>query len=233
MQSSRYANDPAQAKGPEVLYGYCHDSRRMRMMDYGDFMSNLNRGYSNLYQAPAGTASALAPAANAFAPDHRRQQGCGCRDEPEDCSCNCCIQCADIVEYAYCGETRKIPITFDNDSRRERQVSLQIGGFNTDGGHPLPWKASLSDATFTLGPCSRKNVLVTVDIDCGQGNFREAALNVSADAGPARATLESCTVGYARLAADGCLIRPLIVAVAVLPDHCHAHRVSCLCGCCC
>ena len=99
------------------------------MMDYGDFMSNLNRGYSSLYQAPAGMASVLGPAANAIVPDYRRQQDGCCRDEREDCSCNCCIQCADIVEYAYCGETRKIPVTFDNDSRRERQISLQIGGF--------------------------------------------------------------------------------------------------------
>ena len=232
MQSFRNANDAAQARGPEVLYGYCYDSRRMRMMDYGDFMSNLNRGYSSLYQAPAGMASVLGPAANAIVPDYRRQQDGCCRDEREDCSCNCCIQCADIVEYAYCGETRKIPVTFDNDSRRERQISLQIGGFNTDGGHPLPWKASLSDTKFILEACGQKHVSVTVDIDCGQGNTRKAAANVAMDSGPARGVVESCTVGYARLAADGCLIRPLIIAVAVLPDHCRAHRVSCLCGCC-
>lgn len=223
MQSYRYANDPAPAKGPEVFYGYCHDSRRMRMMDYNDFMSNLNTGYSSLYQPPAGMDAVLGTAQ----PHHH---GCHCH-EHEDCSCNCCIQCADVVEYAYCGETRKVPITFDNDSRRERQLSLQISGFNTESGHALPWKASLSDAAFTLGPCSQKNLLVTIDIECGQGNSSDAAANAAA-ARQARGTVDSCTVGYARLAADGCLIRPLIIAVAVLPDHCRAHRVSCLCGCC-
>jgi hypothetical protein len=229
MQYSRYANDPAPAKGPEVFYGYCHDSRRMRMMDYDDFMSNLNTGYNSLYQPPAGLDAVIGAA-------RPRQHGCHCHEQ-EYCSCNCCIQCADVVEYAYCGETRKIPITFDNDSRRERQVTLQIGGFTTDGGRQLPWKASLSDATLTLGPCSQKHVLVTVDIDCGQGNAGNAnavgtAANAAADTRQGRGTVDSCTVGYARLAADGCLIRPLIIAIAVLPDHCRAHRVSCLCGCC-
>ena len=36
----------------------------------------------------------------------------------------------------------------------------------------------------------------------------------------------------ARVSADGCLIRPVIVAVAVLPDHCGARKIGCLCGCC-
>lgn len=234
MQSTRYANSPAESRGPEVLYGYCHDSRRMRMMDYSDFMSNLGRGYSNLYQAPAGMAAIFDPAANAVASDYRRQQGGCCHDEQEDCSCNCCIQCADVVQYAYCSETRKIPITFDNDTRRERQVSLQMGGFSTDSGNQLPWKASLSETKFTLGPCSRKSIFIAVNIDCGQGSSTEDSASTGAAGNvPRIGTVESCRVGYARLVADGCLIRPIIVAIAVLPDHCRAHRISCLCGCCC
>jgi hypothetical protein len=32
--------------------------------------------------------------------------------------------------------------------------------------------------------------------------------------------------------AEGCLVRPLVVAVAVLPNDCGAHRSGCSCGCC-
>ena len=234
MQNSRCPNCCAETKGPEVFYGYCHDSGRMRMMDYNDFMGNLKKGYSNLYQVPPGMAAPFAPSANLPAVEYRHGSGCGCHEE-EDCSCNCCIQCADIVQYAYCGETRKIPVTFDNDSRRERQINVQIGEFATDGGQPLAWKASLSESQFTLNPCSRKTIFIAVNIDCGQGNpnARKDAARADAAAGRAGvATVDSCRVGYARVSADGCLIRPVIVAVAVLPDHCGARKIGCLCGCC-
>ncbi len=237
MQNSSFA----QTKGPEVFYGYCHDTGRMRMMDYNDFMSNLQQGYSNLYQAPGGTAAYSKPASN-WNPtsnwqawNFRRRQGCDCRGQPDDCGCNCCIRCADAVQYAYCGETRKIPVTFDNDSRRERQVTMQLGEFVTDGGRSLAWKASLSETQFTLSPCSQKTVLITVSIDCrqDQSTKKDATRSDARAERAAPATVESCTVGYAKLSADGCLIRPLIVAVAVLPDHCGAQKIGCLCGCCC
>ena len=234
MQSSRYAAYRAENKGPEVFYGYCHESGRMRMMDYNDFMTNLGKGYSNLYRTPAGVA--IPTALNPYLParDSRRCQcGCGCHGQQDDCGCNCCIQCADAIEYAYCGETRKIPITFDNDSRREREVSVQIGDFATDSGHPLGWKTAISETKFTLAPCGQKTILIMVNIDCRQenpGSRKDTAANRSvADRGGA---VESCKVGYAKVSADGCLIRPIIVAIAVLPDHCGAQKIGCLCGCC-
>lgn len=247
MQNSRYSNVYMENRGPEVFYGYCHDSRRMRMMDLPDFMDNLQKGYSNLYQgqvgqAPQAASSALGSAPHAYPyqqqPRHQHH-GCGCREQ-DDCSCECCIRCADTVQYAYCGETRKIPLTFDNDSRRERQVNVQISGFATDSGRPLAWKASLSESQFTLAPCSQKTILITVAIDCGQGDPKRdketAARDKAAATGVATrvdtSSIDSCRVGYAKVSADGCLIRPLIVAVAALPDHCGAPKIGCLCGCC-
>jgi len=235
MQNTRFA----QTRGPEVFYGYCHDSGRMRMMDYDDFMTNLQQGYSNLYQVPGGTAAYSNPVSNPVsswpASNFRRRQGCDCHAQQDDCGCNCCIRCADAVQYAYCGETRKIPVTFDNDSRRERQVTVQLGEFITDGGRPLAWKAALSETQFTLSPCSQKTVLITVNIDCRQDQptRKEATRSDARAERAAPAAVESCTVGYARINADGCLIRPLIVAVAVLPDHCGARKIGCLCGGCC
>jgi hypothetical protein len=211
----------------------------MRMMDYPDYMSNMQKGYSNLYQNPTSALQQMvdmvqtATATATPAPTHSRHHGCNCRQD-DDCGCSCCIRCADTVEYARCGETRKIPITFENDSRRERQVTVEMGSFLTDGGQQLPWKVSLpeSETTFTLPPCGEKTVSITVTIDCGQTATDNPNNPTGVAVGTRGSVLESCQVGYATIKADGCLIRPLIIAVAVLPDRCGAHKFGCLCGCC-
>lgn len=236
-QYSRSSGPCTETKGAEVFYGYCHDSRRMRMMDYNDYVSNMQKGYTNLYQNPTTVLQQMVDMASAAptatpAPQHKsKHHGCGCREE-DDCGCACCIRCADTVEYARCGETRKIPITFENDSRRERQVTLDFGSFLTDGGQQLAWKGSLSETTFTLPPCGEKTISITVAIDCGQTTDTHPNDPTGTVRGNAAAGLDSCKVGYATLKAEGCLIRPIIVAVAVLPDRCGAHHIGCLCGCC-
>ncbi|HXR78294.1 MAG TPA: hypothetical protein VN737_20110 [Bryobacteraceae bacterium] len=221
-----------QSRGPEVFYGYCHETNRMRMMDYTDYMSNLQTGYSNLYSNPA---SSMQPIVNALSsmmrgpsssstPHHKHGCDCGCHEH--DCGCSCCIRCADVVEYARCGEVRRIPITFDNDTRRERAVSLQLGNFATESGLDPGWQASLSSTQFTLSPCGETTVLLSVNVDCSklgapsnQGNERQPT------------TVDACKVVYATLRAEGCTIRPVVIAVAVLPEHCGAHHAGC--GCCC
>jgi len=229
-QQSRYSGPCTEAKSPEAFYGYCHDSRRMRMMNYNDYVGNMQKGYSNLYQSPTSALQQMvdmaSTASTTSAPQHSgKHHGCNCHKD-NDCGCECCIRCADTVEYARCGETRKIPITFENDSRRERQVTLEFGAFLTDSGQQLAWKGSLSETTFTLGPCGEKTVTITVNIDCGQSTD-----NPNDPAGVVVRNT-ACKVGYATLKADGCLIRPIVVAVAVLPDRCGAHHIGCLCGCC-
>lgn len=228
---------------PQAFYGYCHDSGRMRMMTLPDYVSNVQTGYSNLYNNPmsalqnmmslmqsTGSPAPSTPSwpATGGAVQWRKRGDCGCHERGErdcncheDCGCDCCIRCADTVEFARCGETRRIPITFDNDTRRERAVKLELGPFLGENGQPMNWQAALSETEFTLGPCGEKTVLLTVTIECG--SKREGA-NQGVDA---------CKVGYATVRAEGCVVRPLVVAVAVLPDHCGAHRIGCLCGCCC
>ena len=221
-----------QSRGPEVFYGYCHETNRMRMMDYTDYLNNLQTGYSNLYGNPAAS---MQPFVNALsgmmgspgsysAPHHKHGCDCGCHEH--DCGCSCCIRCADVVEYARCGEVRRIPITFDNDTRRERAVTLQLGNFATESGVDPGWQASLSSTQFTLSPCGETTVLVAVTVDCSKlgapstpGNDRQPT------------TVDGCKVVYATLRAEGCTIRPVVIAVAVLPEHCGAHHAGC--GCCC
>jgi len=206
------------------------------MMDYTDYVSNVQTGYSNLYSNPG---SAMQPVVDALTnmmrvpapsaaparhPHHKHGCNCGCHKQ--DCSCSCCIRCADIIEYARCGEERMIPITFDNDTRRERDVTLQLGNFATEAGQDAGWQTSLSSTEFKLAPCGENTVLLSVRVDCSK-------LGTVPSAGDNRlpATIDGCRVLYATLRAEGCTIRPIVIAVAVLPAHCGAHRAGC--GCCC
>jgi hypothetical protein len=220
------------SSGPEVFYGYCHESGRMRMMDYSDYMRNMQTGFSNIYQGPATMMQPMIDAMTGMmrAPARPRHGSC-CHEHHahhcHDCSCECCIRCADLVEYARCGEVRQIPITFENDSRREREVKLQLGAFATESGLEPGWQATLSETAFKLPPCGEKTVVLAVPVDCAklapprQGDERKPA------------TVDSCKVLYATLRAEGCTVRPTVIAVAVLPEHCGAHHAGCGCDCCC
>lgn len=234
--------------GPEVFYGYCHKSGRMRMMNYGDYMSNMQTAYSNLYQSPAsgfqpmidawtqmlgGVAAQQAPS---FAGDpqghhhHHHHDDCHCHDhQHEECGCHCCIRCADLVEYVRCGEVRSLPITFDNDTRRERDVRLELGSFATESGSPVGWEGALSESEFKLPPCGSKTVSLRLHIDCN--SFSQQVPGTTE--GQRSQTVDSCKVVYTTLRAEGCMIRPLVIAIAVLPAHCGAYHSECGCNCCC
>ena len=239
------------SRGPEVFYGYCHETKQMRMMDYPDFMQNLQTGYSNLYSNPA---SAMLPITNAlstvmqssptYQPQSRHQErhhhhhhrhhhryehecgcGCGCDCCEDECGCYCCISCcADVVEYAHCGETRRIPIVFDNDTRRERDIRLELGNFATESGLDVGWKTDISPKEFKLGPCGHATVVLSVEVDCSKLAHREPDQRA--------VDIESCKVVYATLRAEGCTVCPIVIAIAVQPERCDAHHTSCLCSCC-
>ncbi len=200
------------------------------MMDYPDFVSNVQTAYSNLYQNPASAMQPIIDSVSKMirgttAPSQHKH-GCHCHEH--DCACSCCIRCADMVEYARCGEVRRIPITFDNDSRRERDVTLQVGAFATESGQDVGWQAAVSETSFKLPPCGEKTVILTVNVDCGRlGTPQTPGKDQQQAAG-----VDSCKVVYATLRAESCAIRPLVIAVAVLPEFCGTHHTSCSCGCC-
>lgn len=259
MHVSRDYPPSSAGRGPSVYYGYCGREGRYRLMDLPEFMSNAQEGMSRMvsdaqtaYQqlvqglygqaARTGTDAVTAWSSRAAAPHH----GCGCHDH-RDCHCECCVSDADVLIHARCGEIRRIPVTFDNDSRRERQVTLTLDKFVTRGGRDVNWAARLSETEFTLKPCGEHTVIVTVGIRCDNGGddstegkggdankpgevLRGAeAVNVAVDR---LGTVDRCEVAYATLRAEGCSIRPPVIAVAVLPDDCDAYRRPCSCGCC-
>jgi hypothetical protein len=150
--------------------------------------------------------------------------------------------------HARCGEVRRLPVTFENDSRRERQVKLELTPFGTGGGRELKWVTQLSDTEFTLKPCDEKTVIVSVLVRCdtfsgdpatgttppADPNRPAGSIDVShATAAAERlGSVDRCEVAYATLRAEGCSVRPVVLAVAVLPDDCDDYRRPCSCGCC-
>jgi hypothetical protein len=240
---------PGHGRGPEMFYGYCPDTKRMRMMDYPDYVTNVRRAYTDMYAAMYRSAqgsmrSWWESVQTSVPPRHRwwEQADCGCGCDKQhhhehDCHCSCCICEADAVEFVHCGERRLIPLLFENDTRRERDVKLELGAFATRGGQELGWQASFSESEFRLPPCGRKTIMLDVAVECGKlvrqpqqpGQPNVAEPNDVVNRLP---SVDECKVGYATVRAEGCLVRPLVVAVAVLPNDCGAHKAGCGCGCC-
>jgi hypothetical protein len=220
-------------RGPALYYGYCTRSGRYRMMDLPDYLSSVQQGMTrllsdaqSLYQDVAR--STYAPGTGRTGPHH----GCDCPDcSRHDCHCDCCITDAEVVVYARCGEVRRIPITLVNDSRREQPVKLDLAPFVTAGGRNLKWAAELPEKEFTLRPCDERTVSVSVAVRCDPPEGASQTAAARREAATRTGSVDRCEVGYATLRAEGCLVRPVVIAVAVLPDHCDAYRRPCG-GCC-
>jgi hypothetical protein len=188
--------------------------------------------------------------------EHEHHHDCGCGHEhhhercDRDCRCDCCIVDADIVVYSHCGEVRVIPIEIENDTRKVREdVTLDVSDVRSGGGRTLPWKTLLRPAgPLTIEPCSKVKLELLVHILCEEapsGETKRAPAKAAAAtkaAGLLEAVAEQrdlvgdvdrCEVGYVTIRVGGCLVRPIVVAIAVLPNTCDSYRASCSCSCCC
>jgi hypothetical protein len=150
---------------------------------------------------------------------------CGCREDA--CACRCCIGDADLVVRTRVGERRVVPLTIVNERRRERDVQLALGEFQTRGGNAAPVKGEITPTTFTLAACSEQQAVLVVEVVANQLGTKAAV-----DQPRTLPDVDDCTVAYADLTVTGCDRRPLRIAVAVLPRDCDTHRVGCGCGCC-
>jgi hypothetical protein len=175
----------------------------------------------------------------------------GCRGN--DCRCECCIVDADYVVYARCFERRVVPIEIANDTRKVREdVTLEVSDVRSAGGRVLPWRVTVRpESPLTLPPCSTTEIDLRVDIVCGdgddndnddegQGDTKASGTRKATRAQAAEAAsrtdvvtdVDECEVGYVTIRVDGCLIRPIVVAIAVLPRSCDAYHAGCSCSCC-
>ena len=174
----------------------------------------------------------------------RPKSECGqCRSTP--CHCDCCIYDADLVVYARYGERRVVPIRISNERTRIRHITLELSGFATSGGSPSPVTGAIVTPTeFDLDAYEREEVVVLVGVagTTGTGIVKDVTeirdSLVEAEATESREydvelpDVDDCHVAYADLRVQGCDVRPIRLAVAVLPRDCDAHEVHCACGCC-
>jgi hypothetical protein len=165
---------------------------------------------------------------------HRHKYDCDCDDcrgkcGRDDCYCRCCIGDVDLVVYTRVGERRVVPLMIENSRRREKEITLELSDWTSRGGRPAKVTAQLSQPTsFTLQPCEEREVIVTINVTGG-----DDTPNVPDDTGaPRRQDVDDCEVAYADLRVTGCDIRPIRIAVAILPYDCGAYDIDCRCGCC-
>ena len=178
----------------------------------------------------------------------------GCRDD-RDCGCECCIsRDADVVVYSRCGELRRIPIEIDNDTRRARDdVTVEVSDVRSAGGRSLPWVVELDrQGPLTLDACSTTTIELVVGVICEETQKPQpapdeserprasskkppaaTAMTTQGAVGRVTGDVDRCEVGYVTVRVEGCLLRPIVVAIAAVPKHCGAARASCSCSCCC
>lgn len=188
-------------------------------------MQPVAQGYR---QAAANLLDAAGSYAKGAAPAQRQCKTCGgscscCMPDP--CHCQCCIVDSDAVIYGRLGERRVIQMAIDNKWRRERHISMELSRFKRRGGGESPVDGKLLPPApeFTLPPCGSQRIIMVVLSD-----YREAESSRGAPS-----DVDDCVVSYADLRVDGCDIRPLRIAVALMPRDCSEYNVTCGCECCC
>lgn len=160
----------------------------------------------------------------------------------DECYCRCCIGNADLVVYARLFEMRVIPITLVNERRREKNIRLELSEFRTRGGDTLGVKGILVPPTeFVLPPCGEAQVIIAVETfpageeqgPRGVARFQTAAAGDQPAAEQRRLPdVDECRVLYADLRVEGCDIRPIRIALALLPRDCDEFVIECGCTCC-
>jgi hypothetical protein len=149
-----------------------------------------------------------------------------CECDDCNCHCTCCVCDVDLVVYTRLGERRVVPIEIENTRSRDREVKLDISTFTTRGGKPAPVTVGFAgEIDFTIPPCSRKRATLVVDVGGAELAGKGGKDRVLPD-------VDDCLVAVGDLRVDGCDIRPVRIAVAILPRDCSAYEIECGCCCC-
>jgi hypothetical protein len=119
-----------------------------------------------------------------------------------------------------------VPVRIENTRAREREITVALSDLTTRGGGASPVEAKLHGETaFTLKPCEEREIVVLVAVggldDDGRKSDREGKTDI-----------DECHVAVGDLRITGCDLRPVRIAVAVLPRDCGPYEIECGCGCC-
>ncbi len=158
-----------------------------------------------------------------------------CCDTPTDpCHCRCCIVDADLVVYGRLGERRVVPLTVENRWRRERKIKMELSAFSARGGGASPVTGELLPPApeFTLLPCGQQAVVLVIQSTLPSSPAPKPDRPNESHQTRALPDVDDCLVSYADLRVEGCEIRPLRMAVALLPRDCADYRIICRCECC-
>lgn len=148
---------------------------------------------------------------------------CDDRCGHDDCSCRCCVADSDLLVEARVGETRIVPIRIENHWRRERAIELELSSWTHVDGATVTGQLT-TPTSFTLAPCGEAQAILSIQIAGGTPNAAGTVDRLG--------DVKDCQVAYADLRVKGCDIRPIRIAVALLPRSCDAYVVDCRCGCC-
>lgn len=173
---------------------------------------------------------------------HRHHRDCDCDDcddcrgrcDHDQCYCECCIGDVDLVVYTRLGERRVIPVTIENPRRREKEISLELSQFTSRGGRAAPVTGQIDQPTsFTLQPCEERQVVIRINVAAANDTPTPAPTpNEPGTGAGRRLDVDECEVAYADLRVIGCEMRPIRIAVAILPYDCGEYEIDCGCGCC-
>lgn len=202
-----------------------------RAAEFSDLMTQFNELLTASLTESVSRLLGGMPVAQPRTPTKRYRRDCECEDddcdpcEPDDCHCRCCIGDADLVVYARAGERRVVPVVISNCRRREREVNLELSQWTTRGGKPTQVTGQIvGQPKFTLEPCGDHTVLIVINAAVG-----DDPTGGTPDRLP---DVDECLVLYADLRVEGCDIRPIRIALALLPFDCGAFEVDCGCTCC-
>ncbi|MFT3976299.1 MAG: hypothetical protein QM688_04180 [Sphingomonas bacterium] len=182
-------------------------------MDLGSLARDILRPWTESYDSwRSGVATLLAP---------REEAGGCCADcASDDCRCRCCVADSDLLVEARAGERRIVPITIENHWRRECDIELELSSWTNVDGLEVGGRIA-TPTSFRIEPCGESSVTLVIEI--GTGAERKGARSPD---------VKQCMVSYADLRVKGCDIRPIRIAVAILPHSCDDYVVDCRCGCC-
>jgi hypothetical protein len=204
-------------------------------------MDNLDQMYTSLMEP--WTRAARAPQSGTRRHRHKHDCDCDCHEDGlrdcghDRCECRCCIGDADLVVYARQGERRLVPIVIENARRRDRQITLDLSRFSGRQGAPQVTASILAEQEFTLAACSERIVILVIEAGGARSGTGAQDRPVEVVQGEREAIrnhefIRECEVLYGDLRIEGCDIRPVRIALALLPFDCDAHPVRCGCGCC-
>lgn len=190
---------------------------------------DVARPWANAFDSWRGGVEEMMARAGSMA---RSRDACGCSCPEDDCKrdecqCSCCVADSDLVVEARVGERRVVPIVIENKWRRKREIEVQLSDWHC-GECELQIEGKIVDPLkFTIEPCGEHKLMLVISI-AGRSGSKDS----TGKQGRLPQDVETCVVCYADLRIKGCDVRPIRIAVAVLPCDCGAYRVDCCQACC-